>query len=521
MVCALGCSGKADSRDGDVLAEAPQFPRLTHLQWENSVRDLLYLADDLDVSSAFLPDPPLGRFDNNIARLQITSGLWSDYQRAAESIGERAAGEAAIIDAIAPDRDAANFIASFGRRAFRRPLNDTERDRYDAMFTAGAAHFAELGTFQAGLRMVVESMLQSPHFLYRTELTGIEQAGIHTLTEFEVASRLSYAFLNTMPTDELLDLAESGGLSSGEEVRAAATALLDDPRAQAQFAHFHFQAFEMREYLDLDKDAGLFPEWDRANGASLRTGAEMFLGSVLFEGGTLTDILTSRRAFVDAELARLYGIEGEFTDEFVEVELDPSQRSGFLTRAGFLAKNATLTEPDPIHRGVFVNLSLLCRDLPAVPDLPDDLMPVGDTNRQRVESLTGDGTCGAGCHSRLINPIGFALENYDALGQWRDQDNGFPVDAADIYIFEDGTEISFNNAVELSDQLAASPAVHSCYIRQVLEYLHGRDLAEADEGTIAELARASQEDGLALREVLIEAVSGNAFRLRATKEEGL
>lgn len=246
----------------------------------------------------------------------------------------------------------------------------------------------------------------------------------------------------------------------------------------------------------------------------MQTEAQLFFDSIVFGNGTIGDLFTSRTAFVNDELAPIYGMDGSFGPEFVQVELDDAQRAGVLTRVGFLAKNATLTEPDPIHRGVFVNLNLLCREISAVPNLPDDLMPVGDTNRERIDSITGEGTCGESCHGGIINPIGFALENYDALGGWRTQDNGFPVDAAATYVFEDGRSISFQNGLELSQQLAQAPEVHACYVRHLVEYLYGRDVNEGDAAVIDSLAQQSLEGGLTIREIVVRLVSLRAFRYR-------
>jgi hypothetical protein len=245
------------------------------------------------------------------------------------------------------------------------------------------------------------------------------------------------------------------------------------------------------------------------------TESSMFLGNEVFSGGGIRELMTSNQAFVNAELAALYGIEGDFGEDFVEVELDPAERSGMLTRLGFLTRNATLTESDAIHRGVFVNLNLICRPLSAVPDLPDVLDLVGDTNREQINSLTGPGTCGEGCHATLINPIGFSLENYDALGQYRSEQGGKPVDAADVYVFEDGREIAFDNALDLSEQLADSPEVHACYIQQLLEYLLGRDLEEADMALVVAYAEESVNEGLSIREIILRVVESRSFRYRA------
>jgi hypothetical protein len=525
-----GCEGLIDQPGDDVNGdddpspedplEAPRFPRLTHTQWENTVQDLFYLTAPLGYADTFQQDPPLGRFDNNVARLTVTSGHWSDYQRAAELVAEAVTEDSAILASILPaDTDPRAFIEQFGRRALRRPLSTDEIDRYAALFADGASHFPELAdSYLAGVRLTIEAMLQSPHFLYRVEASSEPVDQVIPLTGYEMASRMSYAFWNTMPDDALLSAAEDGELDTAAGVREWAERMFDDPRTVAQFQHFHFQAFEMLDYADMDKDTDLFPMWRREIGAMMQTEANLFLADVVATGGSIGDFLTSNRAFVNDELAWIYGIEGDFTAEFVPVDLDPSERAGFLTRVGFLARNATGAVPDPIHRGVFVNLNLICRPISAVPNIPDNLMPVGDTNRERINSITGPGTCGETCHGTIINPIGFALENYDAIGQYRTQDNGFPVDAASTYEFEDGRTISFDNGIELSQALADAPEVHECYVQQMFEYIYGRDLTDADLPAVEKFASESVTEGLAVRDIAVRVVSSNAFRYRPVSE---
>ncbi|MEM9491946.1 MAG: DUF1592 domain-containing protein, partial [Myxococcota bacterium] len=426
---------------------------------------------------------------------------------------------AAMIAGELPSEPAARvrvFIETFGARAFRRPLTAVETDRYAALFERGAGHYGGPDPFVDGVRITIEAMLQSPHFVYRVEAGPGTEADPSRLTGYEVAARLSYLLWNTMPDAELFAAAASGQLGSVEGITAQAERMFDDPRTRATFDHFHLQLFEMHEYADIDKDTGVFPEWRREMGAMMLTEMQMFLSSVVFtRQGTVGDLFTATHTYVNQDLAPLYGLEGEFSGEFTEVELDPSTRAGFLTRLGFLTRNATLTEPDPIHRGVFANLNVICRPLAALPNIPDNLMPVGNTNRERIDSITGDGTCGAGCHSTTINPLGFALENYDAIGRYRTEDNGYPVDAAALYVFEDGRAIDFRNGIELSYMLADSPEVHSCYIGSLLEYALSRSVAIADGALVTRLTEESLARGTSIREVFMSVVTSNVFRNRA------
>jgi hypothetical protein len=520
-----GSSGGSDADQVNHLITS-RFPRLSHPQWENTVQDLFRLPEPPGLAQSFDADPPLGRFDNNTARLTMTAGLWQDYQRAAETMAEQIAGDEQALDRIVPDdlsdEDAERgFIEAFGARAFRRPLTAAEVDRYAALFDRGDELFDGLDPFTAGVRITISAMLQSPHFLYRSELASDRSGRNIQLSGHEIASRLSYAFWNTMPDDELFAAAASGELDTVEGVRAQALRMFDDGRTRAAFAHFHEQMLALAEYDDLDKSSDKFPEWRRELGSMMRTEVELFFESVVFDGdGTIGDLLTSTRAFVNDELAEIYDLEGDFGDEFVEVELDPATRAGFLTRLGFLTRNATLTEPDPIHRGVFVNLEILCRPLSAVPNLPDNLMFIGNTNRERIESVTGPGTCAETCHGGIINPIGFSLEHYDAIGRYRTEDNGYPVDASSEYRFPDGRSLKFENAIELSQLLAAEPDPHACYVGQLLEYMYGSEVDESRFKLVAEMTDLSLAENASIRELVASIVTSESFRFRPVTEQG-
>jgi hypothetical protein len=529
LLVAAACAGRSnDSPGGDDAgshAYTSSFPRLSHWQWENTVQDLLGLPEPPGLAPGFDPDPPLGRFDNNLTRLRMTPGLWQDYQRAAEVMAARVTADPAALDRVLPadlpaDGSARTraFIEQFGARALRRPLAAAEVDRYQALFDAAPRHYqADMDPWVAGVRITIEAMLQSPHFVYRAELGAQPEDGADgeiKLSAYQVASRLSYALWNTMPDDELMAAAAEGSLDTEEGVRAQALRMQDDPRTRASLAHFHRQVFALHEYADQSKHLALFPEWRPELGALMAEEAELFLAALVFErDGTIGDIFTSTLTYVNAELAAIYGLEGDFGSELVPAELDSGTRAGFLTRLGFLTRNATLTEPDPIHRGVFVNLNILCRPIAAVPSLPDDLIPVGKTNRERINSITGPGTCGQRCHATIINPIGFGLEHYDAIGRHRTEDRGYPVNAADTYVFAEGRSITFEDGVELSHELARAPEAHACYVSNLLEYLYGGEHG-ADPGVVRELTRLSVEDGASIRELMGALASSRAFRYR-------
>lgn len=508
------------------LAARSRFPRLTHVQWENTMRDLLHLEAAPGLSASFTGDPLGGVFDNNETVLQVTPGLWSDYQQAAEELAALVTSDPAKLAKILPtdtmsdpDTRARAFIEDFGRRAYRRPLTGAEVDGYVALFAKGKDILASADPFKDGIQFVLQGFLQSPHLVYRVEQSDKPRAdGLIPLNGFELATRLSYLLWNTMPDEDLLLAAESGELATSAGVRAYAEKMLADPRARDTIASFHYQLYDYEKYLDLNKDKGLFPQYVPEMGEDMQREAQLFVDDIVFEKeGGLTQLLTSRSAFVNDRLASVYGVEGDFSGEFSPVELDAEKRSGLLTRLGFLASQATANQPDTIHRGVFVNLRVLCAALPPPPDNATGI-PVSNekTNRDRVDAHTGKGTCGESCHGTLINPIGFAFENYDAIGQFRTMDNGYPVNAAAEYMLG-GQAKKFENAVELSQVLAESKEAHRCYAQHWLEFAYGRASTKADNQTLDKLAEESLT-GLSVKSLFLSLVESDAFTARAPVE---
>lgn len=514
---------------GNSCAELPspssRFPRLSHAQYENTVRDLLRLDAPSGLTATYLGDATSTTFDNNGNELYVGEALWGDYQRGAETLAEQITTDPTALERIVPDGasgDVRRFVEGFGLRAHRRPLAAAEIDAYLAIAARAAEAYPEMDAFAGGVRMVLEVMLQSPHFLYRAELSTDTAGGTSIpLTSYELASRLSYALWDTMPDDALFAAAAASELATVEGLRAQAARMLESDKAEDTVASFHYQLLDMHKYGDVTRSTMLFPEYSDALRESMVDETQSFVRHVVFaEDGGLERLLTAPYTFVDAELAPVYGLEGTYDEAMERVELDPAQRAGILTQIGYLAANASSTDPDAIHRGVFVNHRILCAPLPpppmVVPPLPADDSGML-TMRQRIDLHTGPGTCGAGCHSTMINPIGFAFEHYDALGRWRDEDRGLPVDAASEYAFG-ATTIEYADAVELAGVVAEQPMAHSCYVRHWLEYAYGRAPSRRDAQLIARIGAASLAEDLSVRAILVELVASDAFRTRSTIE---
>jgi hypothetical protein len=508
---------------GDLPGPHPRLVRLTHAQYDNSVSQILGGARS--PSTAFIDDPSFAGFDNNAEKLVVSARLARDYRRAAEAIAELlpldelstllpcslSAADDACLD---------GFIRNLGRRVYRRPLSEAEVERYEALFSRGTALFASGGSFEQGVRHVVEAMLQSPHFLYRVELSE-ELDGEHLipLTGWEVASRLAYLLWNSTPDDALLDAAAAGGLATVEGIEAQARRLLDDARAAGPIQDFHAQWLQIDRYENLTKDDQAFPEFDTiASARSMQEETRRFIHHVILElEGDYETLMTSRTTFVDDRLAAVYGLTGSFGSDFSEVELDAT-RAGLLTQAGFLASHAYPDDPSPIHRGVFVQRRILCRAIPDPPGNVDTNLPMvspDQTNRERVEAFTSGEAC-ASCHS-LINEPGYSFESYDAIGRWRDTDGGHPVDASGS-IGLDGALVPFDGGVALIQALAASNDAKACYLTQWFRYGFARSESAADECTLDVLHERMLEAGYDIKDLLLAFTKTKTFRYRMPEE---
>lgn len=477
-----------------------RYPRLSHPQWENTVRDLLRLDAPPNLTSTFALDPDSARFDTFTART-VSSNLWLDYQRGAEVVAADVAHDAAKLAKVVSagaQGNARAFVTELGERAFRRPLSEAEITSHTALFDQAATLFQGGDAFVNGAELTIRAFLQSPHFLYRVESSTQATDKKIWLTGYEVASRLSYGLWNTMPSAELFAAAKAGELTTPAGVTKWTQSMLKDARAKAPLVGFHDQLFNVANYGTIAKNATLFPTFTEALAPVLRDEARRFFEEIVVtRGASVAGLLTTPVTFVNDQTAPFYGLTASYGSQLVKVDLDPTKRAGVLTHIGFLSKYGSQSQSDPILRGVHISLDIMCSSLPAPPnDIP--ALPAlleGQTNRQRVETLTSVQPCAA-CHNTFINPPGFAFERYDAVGQWRDLDNGQPVNAAATFQL-DGQNVSYDGPVQFSQLLAKSPSVHRCYSKNWLEYVMGRKPAAEENGVLDAVAAASlQADSL-------------------------
>ncbi|HXU83960.1 MAG TPA: DUF1592 domain-containing protein [Polyangia bacterium] len=526
--------GKDDDPITGPIASAPgpssRLVRLNHKQWANTVGDLFRLGAPATQAKTFLSESVRSSFDNNGSMLEVSPELWQDYQKAAEAVANQVARDPKLLAGLVPSSapgDAAGkvraLVQNLGLRAYRRPLTDVEVSRYVNLFNQGPSLIGSMDAFADGAELLITYLLQSPHFLYRAELSTGAVAGKVPLGDYEVASRLSYGLANTMPDDQLLAAAAARKLHTREDVQGHAQRLLASPRGQETLRDFHEQLFHTASYSTIKRDPMRQPAFTPGLGDAMRQESQTFINDVVFARDKgVTELLTARYTFANSKLAALYGAKVPAPaagDPFVRLELDPGQRAGLFTQIGFLGSNdnATDTTPRPIMRGKHMNLDVLCTDLPSPPNVPPlPPMSTGKTNRELIAAFTEQpGSICVSCHGALINPLGFAFEHYDAVGRWRDTDNGSPVDATGNFEFTEGKK-SFDGALELMDIVSKGRQAHECYARRLFEYLYGRDMtagSAADGNLIQEVGRRSRLSA-SVKAMVLDLLTTDAFLAR-------
>jgi hypothetical protein len=484
-----------------------RFNRLTNEQWERSVQDILKLSAPPGQAMNF-ESPVAGTtdFTNNEHVLTVSNSLWQSYQAAAEAVAALATASDAALAKVYSGTDPVAFINTLGRRAYRRPLTAAETQKYQTIFTAGSAMTTGTGTtFAKGAALVIRAMLQSPFFLYRTELGNNGAA----LNGYEVASKLSFWLRGTTPSDALLDSAGSGQLDSADGAVTLATTMLEEPTAAAVMRKFHGELLQFDRYATISK-LGV-SNYKESFNAEYEESSYLFFDRIFKSNLGVKEILTSTTGYVGPGTAALYGVAAPASG-YAERDLGP-QRVGYFSQLPYLTLHGLNNEPDSIHRGVTLNLDVLCAnpgqaapDLPPIPTLKPD-----QTNRERIAALTAG--CGGECHNSFINPIGFAFEHFDGMGQYRDMENSKPIDSAGSYPFAEGVK-SFSGAAELMQVMASGAQAHACYAKKISSYALQRDIVQSDLPLLDALKATSMATNGSVKQVMLDLVKNPAFRTR-------
>ncbi len=494
--------------------------RLNRLEYNNTVRDLLGTA--LTPADGF-PDDTDSDFDTSAQALTISPIHARQYLAATEVLlddlytsPERLA-TVVDCDPVAEGRVCAEgIVARFAFRAWRRPVSDSQLKPLFSLFDVAESQEEDLAT---GVRLALQAALLSPHFMFHVELDEDPNSSEpHALSEYELANRLSYFLWSSMPDAELFADAESGELSTDAGLESAVERMLADSKAEAlvdSFAKHWLLLDAMEKHI---VDPGAFPAFDDELKLAMIHETRLFFADFLQKDRPIPELLTTRLAFVDARLAAHYGLDYSGAN-FSRVNTSDSVRIGLLTQGTILTATSGSAQTAPVKRGRWVLKNLLCSaPPPPPPDIPaleeeDDGSP--KTLRERLEAHRSDPSC-AGCH-QLLDPIGFGLENFDAVGQYRTEYEGQPIDASSAFV--DGR--SFETPEEMARLLSEDPALKKCVTQQLLSFALGRDFGKGRDDDRLWIGATSQAagEGAGLASTIRAVVMSDPFRLRRGQEE--
>lgn len=529
-ICGACYLGGAVPVERPAVGPAP-LRRLSNNEYLNALHDLF---PNLHASLPDLPrEIPVAGFENAAESQEPSDVHVARYEDVANRYAKAAAANHDAVAQLTGCSDwatptsasscAAQFIKNTGGRVYRRPLSDEERERLVLRFQAWAAAV----DFEGAVQLTLSAMLQAPNFLYRPEPVALGAASDRAVPvePYAMASRLSFFLWESVPDDALLEAAANLALQTEEQIRAQAQRMLGDARARRVFWNFHRQWLGLDRIL-LDDHHVRLPAidaaWTAATQQAGRMESELFVENVLSDGGTFRDLLTSRRAWVNSEMSRVYGLPApQNAGAWTEVVLPENERAGILTRVSFLAGFSHSGGTSPPVRGNGIQLRLLCQ-LPVSPppgaDLSQPKSTPSDgpkTNRMLFEERTKPTGCQT-CHTGL-NGFGFGFESYNAAGHYQTMENGLAIDASGKII---GTDVDgpFQGGLGVSQALSRSKVVHQCATQQWVRYALGRAPVDIEKPMMTALGNAFFTSGGDIRRLLTEVVAAPTFRMRDAGE---
>ena len=499
--------------------------RLTQSQYDNTVRDLLKETSSL--SSQFPPEDFVNGFKNQYQALSVSPILTEAYSRTAEKLAANAfrRGDSRGLIPCKPtsESDAAcrtKFIRTFGRKAFRRPLEPEEIAWHETIFKGEK-------TFLAGAQAVIETMLQSPGFIF-----WLEETPNPKWKPYARASRLAYFIWDTQPDEALLESAAKGELNTPEGFGHVTRRMLDDPKAKDGVDEFISEWLRFDRVMAASRERRLYPLFNRELAKSMTEEARRFVGDLVWNDRNFMDVFTAKYSFINSDLAAVYKVAPPARD-FQRVEFPAeAERAGLLGQALFLTLSSKPDETAPTGRGLFVREQFLCQQVPPPPPGVDtNLPPVEEsrpvTNRERLAGHANAKMC-AGCH-KLIDPIGFGFEKFDAIGMRREKHKllfypnltGAALRRAKPTEFELELDTrgmvaglansEFASPKELGDILAKTPQCQECVVKQVFRYMSGRQDTAADRPALTQALEAFRKSDYKFKELMFALATSREF----------
>jgi hypothetical protein len=415
---------------------------------------------------------------------------------------------------------AREIVGNLARRAFRRPVSDRDVDPFMAFYRSGYAN----GGFESGVEMALRRILADPEFVFRFERAPSDVAvgDAYPISGIELASRLSFFLWSSIPDEELLELAEAGRLQSGEVLAGQVRRMLEDPRSDALIENFAGQWLFIRELDNRNPDLLVFPDFDHNLREAFARETGLLFETIVREDRSVFEILDADYTFVNERLARHYGIPNVYGEHFRRITVDDSRR-GLFGHGSFLVLTSLPNRTSPVMRGAWVLENILGspppQPPPNVPALPENVAGQGVTVeatsvRERMVAHRVNQPC-RGCH-QLMDPIGLALENFDAVGRWRTEDSGFPVDVSGELV--DGTPV--NGVDDLRDAILARPdAFAQALTQKLLSYAVGRGIHYDDMPAVRAIARAAAENDYRFSSLVLSIAQSDPFRMRVRTAE--
>jgi hypothetical protein len=412
------------------------------------------------------------------------------------------------------------IIATLARRAFRRPVTETDMKGLVHFYRSGRSP----GNFDSGIRTAIQAIIASPEFVFRFERTpsNVAAGKTYRITDLEMASRLSYFLWSSAPDNRLITLASQGKLHEPATLEREVRRMLADPRSHALATNFADQWLHLRNLRDANPDLYFYPNFDKTLAQSMRRETELLFSSVVLEDSSLLDLLTANYTFVDERLARHYGIPNVMGNRFRRVAISDENRWGLLGNAGILMLTSTANRTSPVKRGKYVMEVLLGTPPPPPPPNVPALLENSEVRtghitgplsvRGRLEQHRANPNC-AGCH-RLMDPIGFALENFDGIGVWRNNDSGFRINASG-QMFE-GTLL--NGPASLRKAVMShADAFVATFTENILAYGLGRVLDYRDMPTVRQIDRAAAGNNYRFSTFILGIVKSAPFQMRTAE----